>query len=440
MAESNAEFHTNEAFILREDGDPSDPHFRCTACGSRTMSDYRGHIKTPAHHRAVQRLVDQTHADEAMLQAVRENNQQMPDIPPPLGNDFDLHDAIFPLPDSPDRPFTPLSYLRDLQFSGASDVSSESNHSDHVLDLQSLRAALEAMANPAGHAHDDDDFSTDLDEELVIEDLGTPRENGWYPFKKKEHIAALLIIGSTRSLLSRLQYQRIRSILRICDVNLPEWGTLRALSNRLKRKIDLVVSARVSPTGKPLFGLKVQTIVQSELANPLVSPHMVFMPELPDQSPINRLSQSQKWREEFPPHLRVQMVVSKCIHYYIYEPVQVLSGQLVIPMFFYQQGDKLMAKCIPALVEPGSQNLSTYNIFFAEEPPFDSPALISINVQSFWRLLESVKIGNEDCLSNHCGDHMFQHTSRGVKAVPLINPWRIKADGKIIRHIPLTIY
>ncbi|KAH9823042.1 hypothetical protein DFH28DRAFT_881080 [Melampsora americana] len=184
------------------------------------------------------------------------------------------------------------------------------------------------------------DFNGDLDES------DGPSGNGWFPFTKKEHIVALLMIGSTRSLLSCLQYQRICLILRICDVQLPAWGSLRELRNRLKRRMGLAIAARDSPTGNPLFGLKVQTIIQSELANPRVSPHLEFTPNLPVNTLVTRLSQSEKWQEGFSKELRVQMVVHKGDHFYIYKPVQVTTGQLVVPVFFYNQKEVTKAKCL----------------------------------------------------------------------------------------------
>ncbi|KAH9816221.1 hypothetical protein DFH28DRAFT_837683, partial [Melampsora americana] len=215
-----------------------------------------------------------------------------------------------------------------------------------------------------------------------------------YPFRKKEHLVALLIIGSTQSLLSCLQYQHIQSILRICKVELPEWRSLQDLTNQLKHQMGLDISAKVSPTGNPVFGLRAKTIIKSELANPIVSQQLEFMPELPVNTPTNCLSQSKKWRELYPLHLRVQMVASKNVHFYIYEPIQVVTGQLVVPLFFYKQENNIMAKCIPAMVESASQDSSTFNIFIEPEPDFDSPALLSINITSFWRLLDDVRLEN----------------------------------------------
>jgi hypothetical protein len=76
-------------------------------------------------------------------------------------------------------------------------------------------------------------------------------------------VAAFLMTGSNRSLLSRTQYHFIRSILRICDVTLPEWGTLRELVKKLKVKLGLEIRERTSPCGNPLFGLDIKTIISN---------------------------------------------------------------------------------------------------------------------------------------------------------------------------------
>ncbi|KAH9808962.1 hypothetical protein DFH28DRAFT_1192064 [Melampsora americana] len=435
MDEITSQHHITDPYIENRSNDPADPEYRCTACVSRSMRDYRAHICTAAHHRSVQKLLDRQAQDEAMLQAIRSTRKQSSQGTPPENletNPFDQPEL--PVPNSPERPFTPLSFLHDLHGTGIADDSSGSDDSDHILDFQLLRQGLEALANlNLEHLPNEIDDEDGMDIDIELDNVAGLETNGWYPFRKKEvptvlwlhfhvyqiialiiflskHLVALLIIGSTRSLLSRLQYQRIRSILRICKVELPEWRSLRELTNRLKHQLGLGISAR-------------------ELANPIVSPQLEFMPELPVNTPTNRLSHSKKWRELYPPHLRVQMVVSKNVHFYIYEPVQVVTGQLVVPLFFYKHAKNLMAKCIPAVVESASQDSSMFNIFIEPEPPFDSPALLSINISSFWRLLDDVKLENGVRLRDSCGNHIYMHTPRGVEDLPLINPWRIKAQG-----------
>ncbi|KAH9814463.1 hypothetical protein DFH28DRAFT_1168556 [Melampsora americana] len=402
MDEFTSQHHITDPYIENRSNDPADPEYRCTACVSRSMRDYRAHICLPAHHRSVQKLLDRQAADEAMLHAIRSTRtESLQGTPPEIfaANYFDQPDL--PVPNSPERPLTPLSYLHKFHGTGIADDSSDSDDSDHILDFKLLRQGLEALANfNQEELPNEMDSEDGMDIDIDLDDVAGLETNGWYPFRKKEHLVALLIIG----------------------MELPEWRSLRDLTNRLKHQMGLDISARVSPTGNPVFGLK-------ELANPIVCQQLEFMPELPVNTPTNRLSQSKKWQELYPPHLRVQMVVSKNVHFYIYEPIQVVTGQLVVPLFFYKQENNIMAKCIPAMVESASQDFSTFNIFIEPEPDFDSPALLSINITSFWRLLDDVRLENGVRLCDSCGNHIYKHTPRGVEVLPLINQWRIKAQG-----------
>jgi hypothetical protein len=102
------------------------------------------------------------------------------------------------------------------------------------------------------------------------------------------------------------------------------------------------------------------------------------------------------------------MVEMRSNHFYIYEPVQIIQGQLVVPIFFYQQGNNIMAKCVPAVVEPDTLFNSSFNVFIEEEAAFDSPDLLSINVKTFWRTFNDVKLDDGLRLSESCGNHMYR--------------------------------
>ncbi|KAH9812329.1 hypothetical protein DFH28DRAFT_931179 [Melampsora americana] len=75
---------------------------------------------------------------------------------------------------------------------------------------------------------------------------------------------------------------------------------------------------------------------KEELANPMISPHLVCLPQLPSKhEPVNSLAQSQKWREGFPNHQQVRMVASGQKHFYIYKRIQLFSQAIVVPVFFF---------------------------------------------------------------------------------------------------------
>ncbi|KAH9813636.1 hypothetical protein DFH28DRAFT_859275, partial [Melampsora americana] len=84
-----------------------------------------------------------------------------------------------------------------------------------------------------------------------------------FVFWSLQYVMALLMIILAHDLLSRTQYQRIRSILRIGAVNIPEWGCLRALVKRLKKKLGLQLKEQIIPCGNPLFGLDVKIIISN---------------------------------------------------------------------------------------------------------------------------------------------------------------------------------
>ncbi|KAH9821274.1 hypothetical protein DFH28DRAFT_923682 [Melampsora americana] len=122
-----------------------------------------------------------------------------------------------------------------------------------------------------------------------------------------------------------------------------------------------------------------------ELANPYVMDHLEFIPTLPNSNcKINCLVQSKKWREGLDRNLRVQMVSSPNGHFFLYEPAQLYSQKIVIPIFFYKMDNEVLAN------------------------------------------------------SNHFG--ISEMRGGDFMEVPLKNPWRAKADGKIIRHMPLVLY
>lgn len=77
-----------------------------------------------------------------------------------------------------------------------------------------------------------------------------------------------------------------------------------------------------------------------------MSPYLDFMPEVVVNSRISRLSHSGKWLEGFSPDLRVPMITSELGHFYVYEPVQIDSEDIVIPIFFFNQEGVQMARCL----------------------------------------------------------------------------------------------
>ncbi|OAV84762.1 hypothetical protein PTTG_11544, partial [Puccinia triticina 1-1 BBBD Race 1] len=83
-----------------------------------------------------------------------------------------------------------------------------------------------------------------------------------------------------------------------------------------------------------------------ELANPLVGKHLEFYPELTNGLNISKFSQSGKWVGGLARAHRPQMFEANGKHFYIYEPAQLKSLAVVIPIFIVNYQSALHVKCI----------------------------------------------------------------------------------------------
>ncbi|EGG02576.1 uncharacterized protein MELLADRAFT_91284 [Melampsora larici-populina 98AG31] len=203
--------------------------------GGHSMRTLYPHVSSKAHLDLVKSFDDQRQADYAQRQQFAQPRPQSPS--PQMNNVNHAFDSTgdIALSDPHSPPLSPLSHLRALDFDpadpfdlGWGESGTNADDSDGGLNFEKLCAAFEALANDCNDEEEDER----LDEECLEEDIAKVQVEDaeeWYPFKKVKHVVVLLIMGSTRNLLSRTQYQRICSILRILNVNLPEWGTLRAI-------------------------------------------------------------------------------------------------------------------------------------------------------------------------------------------------------------------
>ncbi|PLW38987.1 hypothetical protein PCASD_08454 [Puccinia coronata f. sp. avenae] len=73
---------------------------------------------------------------------------------------------------------------------------------------------------------------------------------------------------------------------------------------------------------------------------------------------------------------------------------------------------------------------------------FDEPILTSVDVTSFHRDYSEISLADGRRLIDACNHRVIQTNGCAeddqVLCVP--NPWRLKANGKVIRHVPITLY
>lgn len=114
----------------------------------------------------------------------------------------------------------------------------------------------------------------------------------------------------------------------------------------------------------------------------MISHHLAYMPESDKDVVINWFSQSKKWRELLPLDNRVQMVVVRGQHYYVYEPVQLFDFKIVVPCFFYKDVEGVKAKCLTVTMG-WSHSDNALVMTLPEEVPFESAGFSTVDVSLF---------------------------------------------------------
>jgi hypothetical protein len=133
------------------------------------------------------------------------------------------------------------------------------------------------------------------------------------------------------------------------------------------------------------------------------------------------------------------MCINNTKHFYIYEPLEMYSKEIVIPIFIYTISSDLHAKCL--IPHQNHKTPSSTNLYIPENLSFDDPNLKVISVKNFEKTYLEIE-RNGQKLSSLCGNRLYKTNKRDrrIKKITLPSPWRIKADGKIIRHIPISLY
>lgn len=96
---------------------------------------------------------------------------------------------------------------------------------------------------------------------------------------------------------------------------------------------------------------------------------------------VSQFSHGGKWLHGFSREERAQMVATSRGHFYIYEPVQLISGTHKVPTHFYQQDGKLWAKCL--------------QLYITQHPTSSMGEVMEIKCEANWSAqhIETVSVG-----------------------------------------------
>ncbi|EFP89671.2 uncharacterized protein PGTG_15634 [Puccinia graminis f. sp. tritici CRL 75-36-700-3] len=178
------------------------------------------------------------------------------------------------------------------------------------------------------------------------------------------------------------------------------------------------------------------------MSNPIVHKHMDFYPEDPKGYNIYKLSQSYKWRANFPEDIRVQMVVVRSKHFYVFEPIELASGKIFIPVYFYTYKGELYSKCVmPKTRTTRDDRGLTHNyLTIPHHMPFESADLVAIPCEQFAKIYSEIIMPGGIPCARWCENAIWGAKTGKTTKFPLPNPWHVRANGRIIRHVPITLY
>ncbi|EFP87206.2 uncharacterized protein PGTG_12790 [Puccinia graminis f. sp. tritici CRL 75-36-700-3] len=320
-------------------------------------------------------------------------------------------------------------------FMDAGELNTEDNaFSDHELD--SCASDLDTSSDLSDEANSKD-FELSAEDLDLMRELGrvgdgdlastTPRphvDRSWWPFRTKEvclqlipvhdaclfyifcqYMIASLVIGYAHAILSQSIYDRIRSMFSLVHVILPDWTTNRREKKKHRDLLQMDVKKSYSILGNPTYALSIQKILAQEVGNPLVTQAMDYYPEDARGKNIFKLSQSKKWLEDMDPDSRAPMVRTSNGDFYLFEPVQLSNDSVVVPIFFYKRD-------------------------VAHE----------INISEFYCAFPNIAGPDGLMLSQRCQGRLYELGDHMTLIHLLPNPWRNHAKGRMIRHMPITLY
>ncbi|KAI9602047.1 hypothetical protein KEM48_000993 [Puccinia striiformis f. sp. tritici PST-130] len=442
MNEQGAVIPESEMFI--EHATDQGPRFVCIPCGRKNMlKDKKRHARRATHKQQVIKWLargrDQPVPGESLSDTRRPVNREE------VNQEQQIHDKVdyeadneaavnttSPAANTEEEVRETLEELREHEENRcyqqaewereqAPDMSYESWIK---YELERIRED-EDLDNPADEVHDDGEVDETRDAEE------------WFPFKNKMEFVGSLLVGYTRNCISRTLFDQIRSILNpICNLKIPAWSTIRRAQKRIREYLHMEPTMKPSVLGTPCATLSTISALQKEIANPLVAPHIDFYPEDSQGKNQFKLSQSKKWLE-LPRDYRPQMCVNNTRHFFIFEPVELFSKQILVPIYLYKFENKTHSKCVAPTLR--RTNSGKHEMRIPANIGFDDPRLVTIKAKEFNVEYSKIQI-NGRLLSSICDGHMYEVDEKTRARTNLPNEWREKSGNRIIRNMPISLY
>ncbi|KNZ49333.1 hypothetical protein VP01_507g4, partial [Puccinia sorghi] len=252
-----------------------------------------------------------------------------------------------------------------------------------------------------------------------------------------QNLLALLILGYMRHVRPRSEYTQLHMIFSLANLDLPHWNGLRTSRLRICKLLKMEIDLKDSVLHNSCYVINLNQIVAQALADPFVNQHLDFYPEYTGGKNVFKMSQCFKLREDLSPDLRVQMVEENEKHWYIFEPVELKSRHIVVPIFFFIESNQVKAQFILANISKDGPNEVTLSI--PSNLRFNLSQLRTLNITDSSLSYQEIQLPGSGSLIETCG-HELHETNNSTKIYPVPNSWRTKARGRLIQHVPINLY
>ncbi|KAI0082710.1 hypothetical protein K474DRAFT_1585163 [Panus rudis PR-1116 ss-1] len=265
----------------------------------------------------------------------------------------------------------------------------------------------------------------------------------WYPWRSKETCVLDILRHVPRCAFSEKQNAVIHWAMRALGVSdIPSESTMRNIDTKLQTLCGIDSLRFKGALGHVYYSNDLAALIAQEMANPLVRPHLQFLPE-DSGSYLSEAWQATRWLRELIPQLGTQMVRYHNQDYYVLEPTLIQSAhgqpEACIPLRWFQRQGHIYAsayKLIPHH-EANGWLVDTRNTCEIAESSLILPLPLFRNCFRQYALLDPTRIlgMHSRCLDSTggIGPWTLTNPSQG-------NPWRTKAKGCRVMAFPIWLY
>ncbi|KAI0071651.1 hypothetical protein K474DRAFT_1606601 [Panus rudis PR-1116 ss-1] len=274
-------------------------------------------------------------------------------------------------------------------------------------------------------------------------------DDPWYPWRSKETCVLDILRHVPRCAFSEKQNAVIHWAMRALGVkDIPSESTMRNIDTKLQKLCGIDSLRFKGALGHVYYSNDLAALIAQEMANPLVRPHLRFLPE--DTGPyLSEAWQASRWLHELIPQLGTQMIRYQNQDFYVLEPTLIQNSrgepEAYIPLRWFQRRGRIYAsayKLIPHY-EANGWLVDTRSMHEITERSLTLPFPLFRNHFRQYALLDpahilgmhAVSLYLESCLDAAGGIGPWTLTN------PLQgNPWRAKAKGHRVMAFPVWLY